>query len=153
MSLKKNLMGNIFKTLLIGLSFIANTSCAQTLKMKTASDAKKLELNKKEFIGKRLSFLLERIDLPIKSVIPVPNKNLKQINRLSILFVDQETYKNAKGELPEKPTRIAVTFNQNWDLLGERCAYDKPDCTKWTKEDEKNLGDLIVYDIYVLGKD
>lgn len=144
-------MRKIIITFALASLLITSVACTQTLK--SLNDSKKLELNKKEFIGKRLSFLLERIDLPIKSVIPVPNNNLKQINRLSILFVDQETYKNAKGELPEKPTRIAVKFNQNWDLLGERCAYDKPDCTKWTKEDEKNLGDLVVHDIYVVGKD
>ena len=146
-------MKNTIKMLLIGVTLIANFSCAQTPMMKKTSDARKMELNKKEFIGKPLSYFFKHIDLEIKSIIPAPNKNLKEVNRISFLFVSKEQYKNDNRDISEKPTRITIIFNQNWNLLGERCTYNKLECTKWTKEDEKNLGNLIVYDIYVLGKD
>ena len=146
-------MKNTIKMLLIGVSLIANLSCAQTIMMKTTSDAKKIEINKKEFIGKPLNYFLKHINVEIKSIKPVPNKNLKEVNRISFLFVSKEQYKNDNRDISEKPTRITVIFNQNWDLIGEKCTYKKIGCTEWTKEDEKNLGDLIVYDIEVIGKD
>lgn len=144
-------MKKLFRTFALASLLIANIACAQTLK--SLNDSKKLELNKKEFIGKRLNYLLEHIKVEIKSVRPTPNKNIKELNRISFFFIPYDQYRKDSRDITQKPTSITVVFNQNWDLLGERCAYDKPDCTKWTKEDEKNLGDLIVYDIYVLGKD
>lgn len=145
------IMNNLYKILLVLVLLIVNFSCAQTT-MKTVSDAKKIQTNKKEFIGKPLSFLLKNINLEIKSVVPAPNKNRNEINRISFIFVPYETYKKTKGSLQDKPTRITVMFNQNSDLVGEKCTYNKIGCTSWTKEDERNLGDLIVYDIYILGK-
>ncbi|QDP86695.1 hypothetical protein FNJ88_12080 [Chryseobacterium sp. SNU WT5] len=121
--------------------------------MKSVSDAKKLEINKKNFVGKPLSYLLKNINVEIKSIIPSPNKNFNEINRISFLFVSKSIYKKSTAkDIEEKPTRITVNFNQNGDLKGDKCTYDKPECTEWTKEDEKNLGKLIIYDIYVSGK-
>ena len=114
---------------------------------------KKIEVNKKEFIGKPLNYFLKHINVEIRSIIPAPNKNLKEVNRIDFLFVPYIQYRNDNRDITEKPTRITVIFNQNWDLIGERCTYKKIGCTEWTKEDEKNLGDLIVYDIEVIGKD
>lgn len=142
-------MKNLLKILLFGNLLLMNYACAQTVTMKTLEDSKKIQTNKNEFIGKPLSNLLKHINLEVKSIIPSPNKNMREINRLSFLFVSKLEYKNAQGS---KPTRITVVFNQNWDLAGERCTFDKVGCTDWTKEDEKNLGNLIVHDIYVTGK-
>ena len=121
--LKNNIMKNTIKMLLIGVSLIANLSCAQTIMMKTVSDAKKLEINKKEFIGKPLNYFLKHINVEIKSIIPAPNKNLKEVNRIDFLFVPYIQYRNDNRDITEKPTRITVIFNQNWDLIGERCTY------------------------------
>lgn len=145
-------MRKSIKFLTLFFLLIFNISCAQTA-MKSITDAKKIELNKSEFIGKPLSFLLQNINLEIKSIIPTPNKNHNEISRISFLFVSKLSYKNSTSKnIDERPTRITINFNQNGDLLGERCTYNKPGCTEWTKQDEKNLGDLIVYDIYVSGK-
>lgn len=141
-------INKILKTIIILFSFMA---CSQTT-MKSVNDAKKLEINKKNFIGKPFNYLLKNIDVKIKSVIPFPNKNVKEINRLSILFVSAEIYKKSGAELSSKPTRMTVVFNQNWEFKGERCTYDKPGCAEWTNKDEKNLGQLIISDIYVTGK-
>ncbi|MGC4128632.1 MAG: hypothetical protein QM564_03555 [Bergeyella sp.] len=146
-------MNNLIKTLIAGFILIVNLSCAQTVTMKSLSDAKKLELNKKEFVGKSLGYFLKHIGLEIKSIKPAPNKNLSEVNRISFMFVPYNQYRNDRRDITEKPTTITVVFNQNWDLLGNRCRYDIQGCTEWTKEDEKRLGDLIIYDIYVLGKD
>ncbi|MFT3918011.1 hypothetical protein [Cloacibacterium sp.] len=146
-------MPNLIKTLTIISFLIFNISCAQTI-MRKVADARKIELNKKEFIGKPLSYLLSKMDVEVKSVLPVPNKNKNEINRLCLRYVDDNIYNitNSK-EMKDRPTQICITFNQNWDLAGHTCKNTELNCNNWTKEDEKNLGDLIVYDIYVIGKD
>ncbi|MFT3918013.1 hypothetical protein [Cloacibacterium sp.] len=144
-------MRNLIKTLTIISFLIFNISCAQTI-MRKVADAKKLEINKKEFIGKPLSYLLKTINPRIVSVIPTPNKNFAQINTISFLFVSFNDYRRNFNNNNQN-TKITIRFNQNWDLIGEKCKSDILKCTEWTKEDEKNLGDLVVYDIYVTGKD
>ncbi len=146
-------MKNLIKTLTLILLVVFNISFAQTT-MRSIADAKKMELNKKEFIGKPLSFLLSKMKVEVKSVLPTPNKNKNEINRLYIRFINYDNFRKMESkELEDRPTQLIVVFNQNWDFLGERCMTSNPFCTQWTKEDEKNLGDLIVYDVYVLGKD
>lgn len=144
-------MKNLSKTFTLFVILLSFMACSQTT-MKSINDAKKLEFNKKNFIGKPLNHLLKNIDVKVKSIIPFPNKNPKEINRLSLLFVNEEIYRKSTVELSSKPTRITIVFNQNWEFQGERCTYDKPGCTEWTKEDEKNLGSLIITNIYVSGK-
>lgn len=144
-------MKNLHKTLSVIIILFSCMACSQTT-MKSLSDAKFLEINKENFIGKPLSYLLQNVKVEIKSIIPTPNKNHDEVNRISFLFVSKSSYKNSTSKkISERPIRITVNFNQNGDLLGERCTYDKPGCTEWTKQDEKNLGDLIIYDISVSG--
>jgi len=140
-------MKNIYLILFLNCFFISNVACAQ-FKLNNLEDAKKLEINKNEFIGKSLNNLLDAININIVSVIPSPNKNPNEVNRISFLFVSKSHYKNSD----DKPTRITVTFNQNWGLLGERCTYERIGCTSWTQSDRQKLGNLIVHDIYVSGK-
>ena len=146
-------MKNLIKPLSITSLFIFNICCAQTT-MQRVADANNIEIAKKEFVGKPLNFLLSKINVEIKSVLPVPNKNKKEINRICLRFVDDNIYKKTNSkEMNDRPTQICITFNQNWELFGETCRNIDPNCNNWTKNDEKNLGDLIVYNIYVLGKD
>lgn len=150
---KYKTMKNLIKTLTIISFLIFNISCAQTI-MRKVADARKIELNKKEFIGKPLSYLLSKMDVEVKSVLPTPNKNRNEINRLYLRYVNIIDFQKTNSkEIKDRPTQICVVFNQNWDMAGERCMTTNPKCTEWTKEDEKNLGDLVVYDIYVIGKD
>ena len=67
--LKHKTMKNLFKTLTLMSFLIFNLSCAQTTMQKIA-DAKKIEINKKEFIGKPLSYLLSKMNVEIKSTLP-----------------------------------------------------------------------------------
>lgn len=145
------IMSNFFKILVILTLHVVYFSCAQTT-MEVISDAKKIQSNKKEFIGKPLNYLLHNIKLEIKSVVPAPNKNQNEVNRISFIFVPYDVYQKTSEYIQDRPTRITVVFNQNSDLVGERCTNVQKGCTTWTKEDEKVLGDLIVYDLYVLGK-
>ena len=145
-------MKNLIKPLTIISILVFNISCAQ-ITMKSVAEAKKMEINKKEFIGKPLSFLLSKINVEIKSIKAFPNKNLNEVNRITYRFVTNDEYrKTASKEIDDKPTQLTVVFNQNWEFSGERCMTSNPKCIEWTKEDEKNMGNLKVYDIYVLGK-
>ena len=145
-------MKNLIKPLTIISILVFNISCAQ-ITMKSVAEAKKMEINKKEFIGKPLSFLLSKINVEIKSIKAFPNKNLNEVNRITYRFVTNDEYrKTASKEIDDKPTQLTVVFNQNWEFSGKICMTSDPKCIEWTKEDEKNMGNLIVYDIYVLGK-
>lgn len=145
------IMNKYFKIIIIFTSLVTNFASAQT-KLNKISDARKLETNKKEFIGKTLSYFLSNINMEIKSIVPVPNKNKNEINRISFLFIPYDEYKNDTRDITEKPTRITVIFGQNSDLIGDKCYYRISGCREWTRDDEKTLGDLIIYDIYVVGK-
>lgn len=140
-------MKNLFLLLTV---FLISTSCTSQTTMKTLEDAQKLGTNKNEFVGKPLSYLLNHIELDIKSIIPTPNKNPKEINTLSLLFVDYEDYRNNFSK-NNGNTKITIRFNQNYELNGDKCNSKIPDCTKLTKDDEKNLGNLIIYDIQITG--
>lgn len=146
-------MKNLSKILVLITFLIFNFSCAQTT-MRRVNDARKIETNKKEFIGKPLSYLLSKINVEIKSVLPVPNKNRKEINRLYLRFVNNADFQKTNSKaMKDRPTQLTIVFNQNWGLDGKTCKSAEVSCGGWTKEDEKNLGDLIIYDVYVVGKD
>ncbi|MDY3316207.1 hypothetical protein PG630_02640 [Riemerella anatipestifer] len=148
-------MKHLLKTTLLFLLLSFNFSCSQQLQMKTLSDAKKIETNKAKFIGKPLSYLLATIKVPIKSIQAYPNKNKNEINRLTLRYITYNEYNKiwSKNSIEEGPTQLVIIFNQNWDFIGQRCYPNKnPQCAEWLPEDEKNLGNLIIYDIAVLGK-
>ncbi|SDD88000.1 hypothetical protein [Riemerella columbipharyngis] len=139
-------------SLFLGIQF----SCAQQIVINKPSDTRLLEVNKKEFIGKPLSYLLSVIKVPIKSVLAVPNKNKNEINMLYFRYITYDEYRRVwtKSSIEEGPTQLVVKFNQNWNMEGKLCKpIENPQCAEWLPEDEKNLGGLIVYDIYVRGKD
>lgn len=132
------------------LSLIAFNSCyAQSVSIK---NNRVESMNTKAFVGKPLKNLLNDIRGSIKSIIPTPNKNKNEVYSISFLLVDYSEYRRL-NDIEKSKVKISVFFNQNGDLKGDRCRYNIKGCTEWTKEDEENLGDLIVYDIYVLGKD
>ncbi|SDD87978.1 hypothetical protein [Riemerella columbipharyngis] len=138
-------------SLFLGVQF----SFAQQVVVNKPSDTRLLEINKKEFIGKPLDYLLSVIKVPIKSIQAYPNKNKNEINSLTFRYITYKEYlKTWDKEMNDRPTQLVIEFNQNWNFIGKRCYPNKnPQCTEWLPEDEKTLGNLIVYDIYVLGKD
>ncbi|MEC5394755.1 hypothetical protein [Bergeyella sp. RCAD1439] len=148
-------MKHLLKTIVLLCLCLLNYACAQQLKIKEPSETRKLEINKKDFIGKPLSQLLATIKVPIKSIQAYPNKNKNEINRLTLRYITYNEYNKiwSKNSIEEGPTQLVIIFNQNWDFIGQRCYPNKnPQCAEWLPEDEKNLGNLIIYDIAVLGK-
>lgn len=140
--------------LLLAIMFF---SCnAQQLKNISIKNSRMIEANKKEFVGKPLSYVLSKIDkATIKSIMAVPNKNKSEVNEIVFRQLSYTDYLKTWGkEIRDRPTQLVIMFNQNFDQEGQLCRpKDNPKCAEWTAEDEQNLGDLIVYDIYVLGKD
>ncbi|MDY3528277.1 hypothetical protein PG593_00605 [Riemerella anatipestifer] len=147
-------MKQLLKTIVLLCLCLLNYACAQQLKIKEPSETRKLEINKKDFIGKPLSQLLATIKVPIRSVQAFPNKNKNEINSLTIRYTTYSEYRKTwDKKIDDRPIQLRVEFNQNWDKLGNLCSpKENPQCAEWLPEDEKNLGDLIIYDIIVLGK-
>lgn len=147
-------MNTLLKTFGLVLIVLFSSCQAQQTEKISIKNSKIIEANKKEFIGKPLSYLLSKINVEIKSVLPVPNKNRKEINRLYLRFVNNADFQKTNSKaMKDRPTQLTIVFNQNWGLDGETCKSAEVSCGGWTKEDEKNLGDLIIYDVYVVGKD
>ncbi len=147
-------MNTLLKTFGLVLIALFSSCQAQQTEKISIKNSKIIEANKKEFIGKPLSYLLSKINVEIKSVLPVPNKNRKEINRLYLRFVNNADFQKTNSKaMKDRPTQLTIVFNQNWGLDGETCKSAEVSCGGWTKEDEKNLGDLIIYDVYVVGKD
>ncbi|WP_018674788.1 hypothetical protein [Riemerella columbina] len=143
------------KYIILILGLIINFSYAQIVTIDRLSDVKKIEINKDKFIGKPLSYLLATIKVPIKSIQAIPNKNRSEINTLTFRYITYDEYHRVwiKNSIEEGPTQLVVKFNQNWNTSGNLCRpKENPQCAEWLPEDEKNLGDLIIYDIVVLGK-
>jgi hypothetical protein len=152
-AIKLNIMKNTYKTLFLFSIILFNCSYAQNTILRNVNNAKLIEINKQEFIGKPLKSLLHSIKLPIKSVVPIPNKNPNEVNRIRFIFIPYNEYKNSNQNTITRKTSITVIFNQNSELIGDKCKANIPDCISWTKKDENNLGSLIISDIYVTGKD
>lgn len=150
-------MREILKKSSVLLLAIMSFSCnAQQLKNISIKNSRMIEANKKEFIGKPLSYVLSKIDkVTIKSIMAVPNKNKNEVGKITFRQLSYDDYLKTWGkEIEDRPTQMVIILNQNFGLKGQLCRpKDNPKCAEWTKEDEQNLGDLIVYDIYVLGKD
>ncbi|WOC51770.1 hypothetical protein BPO_1123 [Bergeyella porcorum] len=147
-------MNTLLKTFGLVLIALFSSCQAQQTEKISIKNSKIIEANKKEFIGKPLSYLLSKINVEIKSVLPVPNKNRKEINCLYLRFVNNADFQKTNSKaMKDRPTQLTIVFNQNWGLDGETCKSAEVSCGGWTKEDEKNLGDLIIYDVYVVGKD
>ncbi|VDH03213.1 hypothetical protein [Bergeyella zoohelcum] len=148
------------KQLIKLFSFLGIVFCthgmAQTIENVGIKDASVLVAHKQDFLGKPLSYLLSKIDKStIKSVSYGPNRNREEVHMISFRYLSYKDYqKTMDKKYYDRPTRLVVIFNQNWDLSKGKPCYIKEDstCVKWTGKDEKNLGGLVVHDIYVLGR-
>lgn len=103
-----------------------------------------------------MSYVLSVMDKStIKSVKAFPNKNKNEVVRITFRQLSHTDYlKIWTKKIEDDPTQITIVINQNFSAEGKLCRpKENPQCAEWTKEDEQNLGHLIVDDIYVLGKD
>jgi hypothetical protein len=121
------------------------SSChAQKMVQKT-NDAKKLEINKNQFIGKPLKDLLKEIKPKIETALGSPGTN-ERPGFFNLYFASKSEYDNDRAQ-DKFPLTIKVYIKESFE-------WDRKDKTKdtwlnWTKEDEEKYGDLIIADIKV----
>lgn len=112
------------------------------------TDAKKLEINEKEFTGKPLKVLLLQIGVPIKSAIGNPDEiSTHQNTFITFYFVDKkEGWKLVSSS--QRPIAIDVIL-QKTD--GKNYPPIIP-ANSWTDEHTKEYSDMIVLRIRVSGE-
>jgi len=135
-------MKQIFKFLVLPL-LIGTISCRAQM-VQTTNDLNKLIINKNQFIGKPLSDLLQQIKPPIKRAMVFPGSI--ETNSYFYFVSDSDFHKYWQEEKKTPPhIRVMVKeYNFNWDKPKEHW-------NDWTKEDEKEYGNLTVVDIRVTG--
>lgn len=145
-------MKQLFKLNLL-IFLLSATSChAQKLVQKT-SDAKKLEINQKQFIGKPLKVLLAQIAPQIKFVYGNPDNTWGGATGgtyLKFHFVNHEEY-GKKLNKNKNATGIIVNFQL--EPNNTRKPLPKEGLKEWTDEDTKKYGDMIIMKIRVIGED
>ncbi|MEO8852635.1 MAG: hypothetical protein ABI359_02595 [Ginsengibacter sp.] len=134
------------------LFLLTATSChAQKIVQRTA-DAKKLEINKDQFIGKPFKELLGQLVPKIKYAYGTPdNKSVGAIGGtyIKLFFVDKDESKK-KIIHNEAPTGITVRFKLEPKNTRKPMPLGGLDIT--SEELAKEYGDMIISDIYVSGK-
>ena len=130
-----------FCTLLIAII----SSCKAQKMVQKTSDAKKLEINKNQFVGKPLSILLKEIGPKIETALGSPGTN-ERAGFFSFYFASKGEYDKYRAQ-DKFPLTIKVYIKEifEWDKKGKT----KDDWLNWTREDEEKYGNLIVADIKV----
>ena len=143
-------MKSLFKFFSILLLAI-NSSCHTQQMVKKTSDAKKLEINQDKFVGKPLKLLLDQIAPEIKFVYGNPDNTWAGAvggTYLRFHFFSRDEY-GEKLNKNEKPLGIVVSFRL--DPNNKHKPLPKGGLTKWTKEQTKEYGDMIIMKVQVTG--
>jgi hypothetical protein len=138
-------MKQSFKILTFVILFIASASCYAQQMVRKTSDAKKLEINKSEFIGKPLKNLLKEIGPTIATALGSPGST-EQPSFFNFYFSQKKEYDNYRKQ-NKFPLTIKVYVKENfeWNKRGKT----REDWLNWTKEDEERYGNLTILDIKV----
>jgi len=137
---------NIFFTAFL----LAITSCNTQRLVVKVNDAKKLEANKDNFIGKPLKNVLSQIKPKIKYVFGNPQNTLAGGiggTYFTFHFVDKE---EMKKRFNNKPTRITLKFQL--EKTNNRRPFPEGGINEWTKKETKEYGDMLIINIYVGGE-
>jgi hypothetical protein len=129
---------------------LAITSCNTQRLVLKVNDAKKLEANKDNFIGKPLKNVLSQIKPNIKHVFGNPeNKSGHKTGGtyFSFYFIDKE---EMKKKFNNEPTHITIIFQL--ETTNNRRPFPKGGIKEWTKKETKEYGDMIIIRIFVLGE-
>ncbi|MDQ6610491.1 MAG: hypothetical protein M3Y85_11800 [Bacteroidota bacterium] len=129
----------------------STTGCCYAQKMVTKiRDAKKLEINKEQFIGKPLKFLIDQIGPKIKFAYGNPNNKGESIigTNIKFYFADETEYWKRHKE-NQTPTAILVTFKLEPNNTRKPIPVGG---VKWTAELANEYGDMIISRIYVSGE-
>lgn len=130
-----------FCTLLIAVI----SSCQAQKMVQKTSDAKKLEINKNQFIGKPLSILLKEIAPKIETALGSPGTN-ERAGYFNFYFASKAEYDKyrAKEKFP-LTIKVYIKDSFEWNRRGKT----KDSWLNWTKEDEEKYGSLIIADLKV----
>ena len=131
---------------------LAVTSCNSQRLVAKVNDAKKLETNKDNFIGKPLKKVLSEIEPEIKFVYGNPENNWGGAfgGTYFVFNFDDKEEKIKRLSAKDTPTRIVVQFEL--EPKNVRKPLPKDGLTKWSKKETKAYGDMIVLNIRVTGE-
>ena len=138
--------------IVITISLFSTASCTAQKMVQKTIDAKKLEINKGNFISKPLNVLLEQIEPQIKFVYGNPENKWAGATGgtyLKFHFVSRDEY----GESLKKnqnPIGIIVSFQL--EVNNRRKPLPKDEIKEWTKENTKDYGDMIITNTRVIGE-
>jgi len=135
-----------FLSKIFTLLFLLGVSSCQAQKMvQKTSDAKKLEINKNQFVGKPLSILLKEIGPKIETALGSPGTN-ERPGFFNFYFAPKEEYDKYRAQ-DKFPLTIKVYIKESfeWNKKGKT----KDNWLNWIKDDEEKYGGLIVADVKV----
>jgi hypothetical protein len=130
---------------------VLSTTCCHAQKIvKKITDAKKLETNMQQFVGKPLKDLLAQIEPDLKYAYGNPEEKGESIagTNIKFFFTDQAEYRK-RQKLKQKPTGILVTFQTDPNNKVKPLPVGG---TAWTKALAKEYENLIILRIYVTGE-
>ncbi len=133
------------------LLILSATSCYGQKMVQRVGDAKKLETNKEKFVGKPLKVLLDSIGPEIKYVYGNPENTWFGANggtHLNFHFIDRNEY-GEKLNKNEKPVGIVVTFQL--EPKNTRNPLPEGGLKRWTANETKEYGDMIISNVRVIG--
>lgn len=136
---------------LLILMFIAPSCFGQKMVHKT-SDAKKLEVNKAQYIGKPLNVLLAEIEPKIKFVYGNPDNSWGGAiggTFLKFHFIDRTEYTKV---LKKKSKPLGIVVNFQLEPNNTRKPLPKDGLKEWSEENTKEYGDMIITNIRVIGE-
>lgn len=137
---------------LILILLLTTTSCHAQKMVQKASEAKKLEIDKQQFIGKPLKVLLAQIKPKIEFVYGNPDNTWGEVTGgtyLKFHFVDRDKYKET---LKKNKTPIGIIVNFQLEPKNTRKPLPKDGLKEWTDENMKEYGDMIITKIHVIGE-
>jgi len=112
--------------------------------------AKKLKMNKQQFINKPLKILLSEIKPKIKNASGDPSVNWKVrpgFFRFQFVMQQQNDSLKAVGKMPVT-ILVYVKENFDWDFKKR----EKRNEFSWTKKDEEKYGNLTVIGLRIYGE-
>ncbi|MEY2916722.1 MAG: hypothetical protein RIS73_436 [Bacteroidota bacterium] len=130
---------------------LLSASCQAQKLVQGVNDAKKLETNKENFIGKPLKNLLTQIIPKIKFVYGNPENKWAGANGgtyLNFHFIDKEQGRK-KINNKQNPTAIIIEFTL--DENNKHKPLPKGGLKEWTSENTNEYGDMIIANIRVIG--
>ncbi len=124
---------------------VPNSFCHGQQIVQNPSEAKKLELNKHQFIGKPLKTLLKEIGPKIETSLGRPGST-ERASFINFYFAPKKEYDKYRSQ-NKFPLTIKVYLKGTFEW--DRSNRTKDNLLNWTKEDEEKYGNLIVEGVKV----